>query len=78
MTRKIIQIGSSAAITLPPDFLKALGVSVGDGIELGLNETKDVVSVRAVKKETNRQKQITALTLGFVERYRKDLEALAD
>lgn len=77
MDRKIIQIGSSAAITIPPRILKALGVGAGDSMELTFNEARESITVRPSRSRADRRSKITSLTLDFVERYRDDLEALA-
>ena len=79
MNRKILQVGSSAGITIPTNALQALGVSVGDSVELVLNAVKKTISIQPITKtKESRREKITALTLDFVDRYREDLEALAD
>ena len=78
MTRKILQIGSSAGVTIPASALASLGISIGDSVEVVVNALKDTISISPVNsKRDNRQEKITALTLNFVDRYRDDLEALA-
>lgn len=75
MIQKIIKVGTSAAVTLPKHSMEELGVHIGDQVHVDVkNET---VIVRAAKKRSPRDKKITDLTLNFIERYRKDLEALA-
>jgi antitoxin component of MazEF toxin-antitoxin module len=78
MTRKILQVGSSAAVTIPTNALKALGIAVGDSVNVFLNAAKHTISIEPVNvKIESRNEKITSLTLNFVDRYREDLEALA-
>ncbi len=79
MTRKILQVGTSLAVTLPVQAIKSLGISVGDSVEVTLNSARGSISVTPVNVKTDtRREKITTLTLNFVDRYREDLEALAD
>lgn len=66
MTQKVLKVGNSDII-IPKRTLKELGLRPGDEI---------TVSIRS-KGMTKRQKKIAELTLDFIDRYRKDLEALA-
>lgn len=76
MIQKILKVGSSAAVTLTKQSLEGLGLRIGDEVEV--NVADHAVVVRAAKKQSSRDKKITDLTLNFIERYREDLEALAD
>lgn len=76
MIQKILKVGTSAAVTLPKHSLEELGVRIGDNVEVDVRG--EAVIVRAAKKRSARDKKITELTLNFIERYRKDLEALAN
>jgi len=76
MAQKIIKIGSSIGITIPRKSAEELGLTVGDSVTLAVDAERKVFSIRP-ERESVRQKKITELTLNFIERYRKDLEALA-
>jgi antitoxin component of MazEF toxin-antitoxin module len=43
MTQKIIQIGSSAGVTIPKKQLEELGLSVGDEVTIAIKPTKDTL-----------------------------------
>jgi len=77
MTQKVIKVGDSAAVIIPKKSLKELGIRLGDEISVEVNQQTKVVSFRPLNKLSRRQERITELTLNFVNRYRKDLEALA-
>ncbi len=69
MTQKILKVGGSMTITIPKKSLKELGLRPGDKIK--------VEKVRPSTKLFKHQQRIAELTFGFINRYRKDLEALA-
>lgn len=73
--RKALPIGSSIAVTIPKRILKARNITAGD--ELRIEEVEQGILIRPLEKE-GRSNKITALTLDFVHRYRKDLESLKD
>jgi putative addiction module antidote len=75
MTQKVIQIGSSAGVTLSKETLKKLGLKVGDRVQVEVDDKSRVVSVRAVKVERN--KEVGDWTKKFIDRYRPALEELA-
>jgi antitoxin component of MazEF toxin-antitoxin module len=78
MIQKVLKVGSSAAVTIPKKSLKELGISIGSDVIVDADAVNGVLSVRSVKARTNERDKITALALDFVNRYRKDLEALAN
>lgn len=77
MTQKVLRVGSSAAVTIPKDILQELGVRIGDSIALHFNKAKKAVMIELPEKNTQEDQKIARLTLNFIKRYRKDLEALA-
>jgi putative addiction module antidote len=77
MTQKVIQIGSSAGVTLSKETLKKLGLKVGDRVQVEVDDKSRLVAVRPEKKNEDHDDQIARLTRDFIERYRDDLEALA-
>ena len=77
MTQKVIKVGDSVAVVIPKKSLKGLGISPGDEINVEVNQQTKVMSVSPLNKPSKRQQRIGELTLNFINRYRKDLEALA-
>jgi len=77
MTQKVLKVGSSAAVTLSKKALAELGVGIGGEVEVEIDHKDKSVSVRAAHPLSAKDKRIAKLTVGFVDRYRKDLEALA-
>lgn len=81
MLQKVLKVGSSAAITIPKKSLAELGIAIGETVQVSVNERGGFVVVRphtpARNREENRSDRIARLTLDFIDRYRKDLEALA-
>jgi len=77
MTQKVLKVGSSAAVTIPKKSLKELGLKPGDDVIVEINERNKSVIIRSTKRFSHRQERIAELTLDFINRYRKDLEALA-
>lgn len=75
MIQKVLKVGTSAAVTIPKRSLKELGLKIGDSVTVAVKNS--TVVVRATRERPARDKKITELTLNFIERYRKDLEALA-
>ncbi|TSC79266.1 MAG: hypothetical protein G01um101429_501 [Parcubacteria group bacterium Gr01-1014_29] len=65
MTQKLLQIGSSAGVTIPKKYLKEYGLKVGDEVEISIKPA------RKVKKE------LLDWTDEFIKKYRPALEALA-
>lgn len=77
MTQKVLKVGSSAAVTIPKDILKELGVRIGDRVRLRFNEAKRTIVIGPEKETSKEDQRIARLTLDFINRYRKDLESLA-
>ena len=77
MIQKVLRVGSSAAVTIPKKSLQELGLKIGDPVMLNVDTARRVVHFHAVKNGAVHKNKIAELTLNFVNRYRKDLEALA-
>ncbi|TSC55568.1 MAG: Uncharacterized protein Greene071421_290 [Parcubacteria group bacterium Greene0714_21] len=77
MTQKVLRVGSSAAVTIPKDILRELGLRIGDRIALDFNKAKRVLVIESPKIISREDQKIARLTFRFIDRYRKDLEALA-
>ena len=81
MTQKVLKVGSSAAVTIPKEYLRLLNLSIGASVEVSIDETKKTLVYRLAKKDAKndaRREKIADLTLNFIEHYHSDLEALAD
>ena len=78
MTQKVLKVGTSAAVTIPKKSLAELGLKIGDHVTVVADIERQTVFVRPLKSEPKRMTKITKLTLDFVNRYREDMEALAN
>lgn len=77
MTQKVLRVGSSAAVTIPKKSLEELGLRVGDQVLVHIDRFRKTVSIRPAGKLSRTDEKIARLTMNFIERYRKDLAALA-
>ena len=77
MTQKVLKVGSSAAVTIPKKSLAELGLKIGDRVEIRVDRARKFVSIRPDVNVSGQDAKIARLTLDFINRYRKDLEALA-
>jgi putative addiction module antidote len=73
MTQKVLQIGSSAGITIPKEALKKHHIQVGDEISVEITDTG--LSVKPLFKVEG---ELVEWTKSFIEKYRPALEALKD
>lgn len=77
MTQKVFKVGSSAAVPIPKKSLAELGLKIGDRVEIRVDRARRAVSIRPNVGVSGQDARIARLTLDFINRYRKDLEALA-
>lgn len=75
MTRKILQIGSSAGITIPKALMKKLGLKVGQRVEL--HEENGKVTLESPEGDSV-DKELVDWTDNFIETHRDALNELAD
>jgi len=78
MNQKVIKVGDSVAVIIPKKSLKGLGISAGDEIDVEINQQTKEVKIRPIIQISEHKEKIAELTYKFINRYRKDLEALAD
>ena len=78
MAQKVIKIGKSTGVTIPKDILEEMKLKAGDQITVEYDKKESSLVVRPEKKITDRQQKIAVLTQNFIERYRADLEKLAN
>ena len=77
MIQKVLKVGSSAAVIIPKKSLKELGLRPGDEVSVDIDRRKKSVLIRPSTKLSKHQQRIAELTFDFINRYRRDLEALA-
>ncbi|MBI2673997.1 MAG: hypothetical protein HYX23_01820 [Candidatus Zambryskibacteria bacterium] len=77
MAQKVIKVGDSVAVVIPKKSLPGLGIRAGSKIDVEINQQAKIITVRLAGKSSVRQERIAELTFNFINRYRKDLEALA-
>lgn len=78
MTQKLLKVGSSAAVTIPKKSLKELGIKIGDEVRVEIDKNRKVVPIQPVEMLSCEDAKIAKLTINFIRRYRRDLEALAE
>ncbi|KKU50241.1 MAG: hypothetical protein A3F53_01090 [Candidatus Zambryskibacteria bacterium RIFCSPHIGHO2_12_FULL_48_10] len=78
MTQKVIKVGDSVAVVIPKKSLKELGLKLGDEVVVDVNPKSQSMSIRSLAKPSKHQERIAELAYNFINRYRKDLEALAN
>ncbi|HVB20303.1 MAG TPA: hypothetical protein VNF51_03460 [Candidatus Paceibacterota bacterium] len=77
MAQKVIQIGSSAGITLSPDLLETIGIKIGDTVAVSASKSEVVVRPIRANKPTI-DPEILSWTNAFIEKNRELLERLSD
>ena len=77
MTQKVLKVGSSAAVTIPKKSLEELGLRIGDEVVVDVRPKEKRVVIEPLQSLSKSDRKIAELTLNFINRYRKDLEALA-
>lgn len=77
MTQKVLKVGTSAAVTIPKESLKTLGLKVGDRITVSVDEARRAITIAPTTRMSSEDAKIAKLTLRFINRYRSDLLALA-
>lgn len=77
MTQKVLKVGDSAGVTIPKKSLDELGLKIGDQVIVEIDKKHGGVFIRRFEAMSKQDKKIAELTLDFINRYRKDLEALA-
>lgn len=74
MIQKVLNVGTSAAVTIPKRSLKELGLKIGDSVTVTLNPTTRRVYIEPA---TSVDKETIAWARGFVEKHHSALKALA-
>jgi bifunctional DNA-binding transcriptional regulator/antitoxin component of YhaV-PrlF toxin-antitoxin module len=82
MAQKVIQIGKSAGIIIPKKYLEDIGWKLGDNVYFRLDtKGNELLITKNKSKEfrsfSKKDLELLRWTESFIERYRKDLEELA-
>lgn len=79
MNRKVFRSGNSLAVTLPPDALARMGITEGSEVEVTEDVASGTLTLRSADADlANVDLQLMRHLAEFVERYRPELEALAN
>ena len=76
MTQKVLQVGSSAGITISKELLRALGLRIGDHVHLKPDPKRGGLLVLPVRR-SKVDRELMKWTDEMIEKYRPALEALA-
>lgn len=76
MTQKVLQIGSSAGVTISKDVLKSLGLKIGDQVSVEVDPKHGRVVVLPLRR-LKVASELLQWTDAMIEKYRPALEALA-
>lgn len=76
MTQKVLQIGSSAGVTIPKDFLKELGLKIGDRVTVKSDLKQGRLVILPVRKGKV-DFELLDWTDRFIDQYRPALKALS-
>lgn len=78
MTQKVLKVGSSFALTIPKGLADELGWKPGDQVAVkGDPKQQRVVYYSPRRPLAKEDLRVAELAYRFIQRYRKDLEALA-
>lgn len=78
MTQKVLKVGSSLAVTVPKKLAQELGWKPGDSIAVKGDPKQQRVTYFSPREPLSKEDmRIAELAYRFIQRYRKDFEALA-
>lgn len=80
MLQKVIQVGNSAAVTIPKDFLKKVRLKIGDQIMVETDQAMQTLSIRpkTAPKRLPITPEFARWVEQFIEEYRPILDKLAN
>ena len=78
MTTKLQKWGNSYGVRVSKSTAKKYNIKEGSPLNFIEGENEIIYQLATRAKKTSREQKIAKLTLNFIERYRKDLTALAD
>ena len=76
MTQKVLQIGSSAGITISKDTLKSLGLKIGDHVTVDVDPKHGGLVVLPLRKKKD-ESEFVKWTDEFIDQYGPAVKALA-
>jgi putative addiction module antidote len=77
MSQKVLQIGSSAGITISKDALKALKLRIGSDVVTTFSDKLGIMVIKSAKNKTPINLELIAWTENFIDQYGDALRALA-
>jgi len=79
MTQKIIQVGNSAAVTIPKPFLQKIKLSIGDEVEVESDQDLKLVIIRpkGVSAQTKITPEFKNWLDSFIKKNQKTLQKLS-
>jgi putative addiction module antidote len=78
MVNKVLKVGDSAAVTIPKQVLKEMGVAIGDKVHLTFHPENNELVLKPLKPAHSLiSDRLARLTAQFVDRYREALRQLA-
>jgi antitoxin component of MazEF toxin-antitoxin module len=78
MAQKIIKIGSSIGITIPKELLREIGLKAGQTVKVRAEGSERLVVEKLERPSLDQTRETIGWATDYVEKYRKDFEALAD
>lgn len=78
MPQKIVKIGTSLGVIIPKDSIQQVGWQAGDSVNVQVNKKNRGVNILPADEISKIDQRIMRHALAFIDRYRKDLEALAN
>jgi putative addiction module antidote len=78
MVNKVLRVGDSAAVTIPKQVLKEMGMRIGDKIEVTYHSEANEIVLKPVKESHSLvSDRVARLTANFIDQYRDALRQLA-
>lgn len=78
MVNKVLRVGDSAAVTIPKQTLKSMGLHIGDRVVINYLARKNEITITPLQKDgSGITTEFAGLVQGFIERYRTALQELA-
>jgi antitoxin component of MazEF toxin-antitoxin module len=78
MAQKFIKIGSSVGAVIPAEMLKNLGIEQGEEFTPIQQQNGDIVLKRNPRGQNKDVSDAVIRATAYIEKYRKDFEALSD
>ena len=77
MTQKVLKVGSSAAVTIPKEVLKVLGVKIGDRVHVQTYPELRVFVITSIHNKKKAAFEIASWTDHCIKNYGPVLRALS-